>query len=841
MTEPIDWAALATGAGGPVVDVQDVKAAVPIAFVLAYAGHQPTAAEGGELRYVCMFHDDSNPSLTVYRHEGAFERFKCWGCGAGGDVVDLFARLHGLDFKPALDAVAGLVPLVADWEGPTVGEKSKDFDFELARSLVDEAEVYAEEEALAALVDFLEAKRLPLDPEYLHDRWRIGQRDFGLIIPYFTRDRTLQSYKWRTATTKAMSARGSNFDNVLYGEWLDIDVSKTVVLTEGETDTWTVDSLPGRPYAALGLPTGASAHPKPGQVEQLRGRDVILALDGDDAGRAGAMRWALALADVAGRVRIATLPDGHDLTNISDPDYHLEHARKPDSPPKGIRPDHAKPAYVRPAVKEGDEPVTLSNWTLVPDRLLLTPDGDSFEGVLTNTGERVVLPVKALDSAPKVKDWGNPNRAYWYGTDRDLQLLKQLLSSEATFLPAGRAVNVAGLTEGRYVWPGGSLGGGSWEYVAGRISVKDFDKAFTGLQRVRPWQGEAAFHLMRAMHERRVTDPILAWLAAAPVRALLREFPVLAVTGASRSGKTTLLEEIVPTFSGVKTSLNLTATTVHALFGYVGSTNAFPVHFDEYRPGARQDTMERFRQTIRDAWTAQASAKGGMNKADWNEITNVPVLAPLVVSGEDTFDETSHVDRMALVPIPSEGKNPAALKALRQLGETGFAHAYLSWVQGWIQTDEGRAAVVNDEPEIEGLNSRQRVTVGVLQLGWRMLGTFLEEGDIRIGEPDFSLVVEAGREAGSTDPIREALLWALEDPDGLTFTWRDPGEGLVGVRTTPFVHEVKRRTDISLPAGEAGIRDYLRDKLGATERRLRPHTGANPARYWVFEASRLDQ
>lgn len=42
----------------------------------------------------CPFHDDANPSAGIYADAGVW-RFKCHGCGFGGDVFDVRARLSG--------------------------------------------------------------------------------------------------------------------------------------------------------------------------------------------------------------------------------------------------------------------------------------------------------------------------------------------------------------------------------------------------------------------------------------------------------------------------------------------------------------------------------------------------------------------------------------------------------------------------------------------------------------------------------------------------------------------------------------------------------------------------
>jgi hypothetical protein len=41
----------------------------------------------------CPLHDDRTPSLSLYRGRDGRERWKCHGCDAGGDALDLEAAL----------------------------------------------------------------------------------------------------------------------------------------------------------------------------------------------------------------------------------------------------------------------------------------------------------------------------------------------------------------------------------------------------------------------------------------------------------------------------------------------------------------------------------------------------------------------------------------------------------------------------------------------------------------------------------------------------------------------------------------------------------------------------
>ncbi|MFN4131995.1 MAG: DNA primase [Caldimicrobium sp.] len=52
---------------------------------------------------LCPFHSERTPSFTVSAEK---QIFKCFGCGAAGDVVTFYMKLKGLDFKEALIELA---------------------------------------------------------------------------------------------------------------------------------------------------------------------------------------------------------------------------------------------------------------------------------------------------------------------------------------------------------------------------------------------------------------------------------------------------------------------------------------------------------------------------------------------------------------------------------------------------------------------------------------------------------------------------------------------------------------------------------------------------------------
>lgn len=61
--------------------------------------------EGIEVRKgwaICPFHVDHNPSMKVYD-----DGFYCFVCGAGGDIVNFYAKLHGLKNSEAARELSG--------------------------------------------------------------------------------------------------------------------------------------------------------------------------------------------------------------------------------------------------------------------------------------------------------------------------------------------------------------------------------------------------------------------------------------------------------------------------------------------------------------------------------------------------------------------------------------------------------------------------------------------------------------------------------------------------------------------------------------------------------------
>lgn len=795
----VDWSTLRNTATSTdaAMTAQDVKDRLPIAFVLATLG-VPVEPADGKLVARCPFHQDDTPSFDVYGE--SLSRWGCYPCGAGGDVLDLIQKHYSIHtFPETIDKARELLAAMpVGWSHPEVRHSAETaFDLGAAEDFVRRSQS-AEPDALYAFLAVKGAESPSLQaipPDWLQSEFRIGCDQDQIVMPFYTADGTLTAYKYRTASTKSISAPGSALVGTYYGEWRDTDPSLPVVLCEGETDTWAAAFHLGAEYVALGLPSGAGSHPS--NIERLRGREVIIAFDGDEAGRKGALTWSTTLRDAGCSVFIVPLPDGVDVASLDRPRFWLTLNRPMMPAPDGIIEEAG--AYYRP---HKELPIPLSNWSLDPEIELLGPEGESaYEGIMRPSGRRVTLSSFDLATKTAITQWAIRNGAAWYGSDRDAQQLLGLCQSIGPFLSPGQMATVAGLHDNHFVLPGRTIGPDNWQYVEPPNTIHlDRMMHMSGTD----WSPEQV-HALRGLHSRKVMDPILAWLAVAPIRSLFHQFPILAVTGSSGSGKTTLVETVLKHFSGALVTTNLTSTTPHALFSFVGATNSLPVWIDEYRPGARKATMDSLQQVIRDAYTGQTSAKGGMGRG-WAEVISVSAGCPMVITGEDAFHETSHTERMVLVDLTAKGRSQEALNSVLSWGPTGLPVAYLEWLQHMLiyeQIDWTPTPIPT-----EGMSPRQQMNMAVLEVGWSILDEFVQyTGGDPLGDPDWGLVTGAAVEAASHNPIKDAIIWCLDEVDAASFI--AAREDLVHVRVDNFVKFVENRTKFVLPGGPEAIRRYL--------------------------------
>ena len=159
-----------------------IKHAVDIVSLVAEYG-LPAHRSGPKLKTLCPFHDDHNPSLELNPDR---QSYKCWSCGAGGDVFAFVQEIERVDFPEAVRMLAERAGITL--EAPSLGEPETsgpsktdlfaanawaESEFAAALKGSDEAMAYVEGRGLsAAMVDRFKLGYAPATRDWLSTRGR---------------------------------------------------------------------------------------------------------------------------------------------------------------------------------------------------------------------------------------------------------------------------------------------------------------------------------------------------------------------------------------------------------------------------------------------------------------------------------------------------------------------------------------------------------------------------------------------------------------------------------------------------------------------------------------------
>jgi DNA primase len=316
----------------------------------------PLKLAGKSYKGLCPFHREKTPSFHVDRDKGLFY---CFGCGTGGDVFKFLSLTERFTFPEAVEHVASRVGIELPRRRKTTRETDKDDLLEV----VDEAS-----EAFHQALGFADnAARKYLDGRkvadeivkkygfgYAPDSWdyiltRLGRKHgekrlelAGLVMPrksgtgYYDRFRNRLMIPIHSETGALVGFGGRSLDGsdpkylnspeselfnksrLLYNLHRSKDAMRRIdraILVEGYFDSIALDHA-GVPGVVASMGTSLTS----GQASVLRRytTKVVIAYDGDDAGRAATLRAAQVL--LAGGLTVTAL----DLHGEKDPDSLIQ-------------------------------------------------------------------------------------------------------------------------------------------------------------------------------------------------------------------------------------------------------------------------------------------------------------------------------------------------------------------------------------------------------------------------------------------------------------------------------------------------------------------------------------
>ncbi|MCC6387426.1 MAG: toprim domain-containing protein [Dehalococcoidia bacterium] len=313
-------------------DTEGIRRDHPIADVAVAAGLE-LRRTAGRLAATCPFHGDSKPSLVIYP---STRSYYCFGCGAGGDVLDFVSRLHSVPFKEAAALLQGspLTPIrpvrFAAATAPPVVDPAMAATLIEAAVAFYEAAIWTQPKVLAYLASRGVARTTVR-------RYRLGFGIRGLVDELRRQDLDIEAaeqlgllnggrerFVGRVVIPDLVGGRPTWFTGRRLDDreprYLNLRLPKPILglasargeaiaLTEGPFDWLTAVGWGFWSVALLGTHiTQRSAE----LLEQFE--EVYLVLDADDAGRQATREWCERLGDRA--IPVALPPDVTDLNGL---------------------------------------------------------------------------------------------------------------------------------------------------------------------------------------------------------------------------------------------------------------------------------------------------------------------------------------------------------------------------------------------------------------------------------------------------------------------------------------------------------------------------------------------
>lgn len=350
---------------------RQVKAASDIVAVVG--AYLPITPAGKTFKAVCPFHQDTRPSLDI---DPQRQRYKCWSCGAHGDVFSFVMHQEKVGFMEARSILADKVGIKLDEQAtPQDHHRAKLLEVmrwaqaKYAYQLLEDddgeaARVYLGERKLAGktirdfglgfapitgewLVRLAQAERIPSD--ILVEVGLLGVRDGSRGYWERFRDRVMFPVKdvrgqvvgfgGRVMPNSPLAARGPKYYNsaettlfhksdLLYG----LDAARHggasagyLAVVEGYTDVMMAHQC-GVPQVVATMGTALNAR----HVAQLRRYvpKVVLVYDADAGGFSGVDRALEIFVSQDVELAVATLPDGLDPCDLLLKDGGVETFKK---------------------------------------------------------------------------------------------------------------------------------------------------------------------------------------------------------------------------------------------------------------------------------------------------------------------------------------------------------------------------------------------------------------------------------------------------------------------------------------------------------------------------------
>jgi hypothetical protein len=251
------------------------------AGLLPYRRRLALQRQGKAYKSRCLWHDDRNPSLSVYQKRNEW-LWRCFPCEIGGDVIAFVQRVDNLTFPEALNVISKECGIASI---PETERKEMPF-------------TYDKQDATAALdkvAEFLSSRGIPLELAKERGLGYVDHPSLGgsVAMPYTNENVKIRALKPQNKGDKFRHLKGGSTASLLYGveSLINVDFifNPDVYVTESELDALT---LQAHDFNAVSVSSASTClvdgklKIDVGHLEKLKaaGR-IILMLDQDDPGQ----------------------------------------------------------------------------------------------------------------------------------------------------------------------------------------------------------------------------------------------------------------------------------------------------------------------------------------------------------------------------------------------------------------------------------------------------------------------------------------------------------------------------------------------------------------------------
>lgn len=284
---------------------------------------------------------DRHYSLSFDSHEN---RYKCFACGESGDVIDLYMKFKGVDFKQAVEDLSGhsiipqgkVVPEPAQRKGaasPGTAQAIYAALLDFCGGTDDEAMKYLTGPTRGLTVDTIQEFRLSSIRDYgattkhmienfsmdslkasglFNDDGKLIFYKHKLLIPFLQEGKViyLQGRRLDDGRPKYLNLR--EVEKPLFNADVLSGEPCRVFLCEGVFDPIMLQQYGYNGAGILGVESLTDA-----MIELFRGHEVVLFLDNDDAGQAAMKKIAQRFAHKGLNAKLKKLPTGcKDITEF---------------------------------------------------------------------------------------------------------------------------------------------------------------------------------------------------------------------------------------------------------------------------------------------------------------------------------------------------------------------------------------------------------------------------------------------------------------------------------------------------------------------------------------------